>query len=69
MMSWQDCCWCNITYEYLKHIYSVLKHLQHYLQDEQSTKGVKSYFRQFCEEIIKEIDKLLGDKRSIDEQP
>ena len=58
---------CNTTCEYLKHIYSVLKHLQHYLQDEQPTRSVKSYFRQFCEEMIKEIDRVFGNFEEVEE--
>ena len=60
-MSRQDYWWCDITYEYLKHAYSALKHLENYLQGEQPSYGVKAYLkriRQFCDEIIKEIDKI-----------
>jgi len=60
-MSSQDYWWCDITYEYLRHVYDAIKHLENYLQSEQFSDGVKAYLkriRQFCDEIIKEIDKI-----------
>ena len=61
----QDYWWCDQAFEHLRHAYSALKHLEQYLCGEQPTKGVESYLkriREFCRDIIHEIDNLIGDK-------